>query len=200
MVVDGRDTRLPRRGRRRRRGRLPRRLGARRRPAGRRGRPGGRDRAVRRRRPRGRARAAPALGGASAQPPPGPLVRVAGAATTGPTSRASPATGAARRRRSSTSTRRWSSPRRSAGSPPASPTSPGCPTSVPCRAWSRRGPGCAPGSVGLADTWCGVYPTASPGGWLLIGTTDAACGTPTAPSRRCWPRAPGCGSRRSSDR
>lgn len=32
----------------------------------------------------------------------------------------------------------------------------------------------APGSVGLADTWCGVYPTASPGGWLLIGTTDAA--------------------------
>ncbi len=29
------------------------------------------------------------------------------------------------------------------------------------------------GSVGLADTWCGVYPTASPGGWLLLGTTDA---------------------------
>lgn len=28
------------------------------------------------------------------------------------------------------------------------------------------------GSVGLADGWCGVYPTASPGGWLLIGTTD----------------------------
>ena len=32
----------------------------------------------------------------------------------------------------------------------------------------------APGSVGLADTWCGVYPSASPGGWLLIGTTDAS--------------------------
>ena len=31
----------------------------------------------------------------------------------------------------------------------------------------------APGSVALADTWCGVYPSASPGGWLLIGTTDA---------------------------
>jgi KipI family sensor histidine kinase inhibitor len=30
-----------------------------------------------------------------------------------------------------------------------------------------------PGSVALADTWCGVYPGASPGGWLLIGTTDA---------------------------
>lgn len=30
-----------------------------------------------------------------------------------------------------------------------------------------------PGSVALADTWCGVYPGSSPGGWLLIGTTDA---------------------------
>ena len=30
-----------------------------------------------------------------------------------------------------------------------------------------------PGSVGLADAWCGVYPTASPGGWALLGTTDA---------------------------
>ncbi len=29
------------------------------------------------------------------------------------------------------------------------------------------------GSVGLADVYCGVYPTASPGGWLLIGRTDA---------------------------
>jgi KipI family sensor histidine kinase inhibitor len=29
------------------------------------------------------------------------------------------------------------------------------------------------GSVGLADTYCGIYPTASPGGWLLIGRTDA---------------------------
>ena len=29
------------------------------------------------------------------------------------------------------------------------------------------------GSVALAGTWCGVYPTASPGGWRLIGTTDA---------------------------
>lgn len=29
------------------------------------------------------------------------------------------------------------------------------------------------GSVGLADRWCGAYPTASPGGWLLLGTTDA---------------------------
>ncbi len=29
------------------------------------------------------------------------------------------------------------------------------------------------GSVALADTWCGVYPTASPGGWRLLGRTDA---------------------------
>jgi len=29
------------------------------------------------------------------------------------------------------------------------------------------------GSVALAGTWCGVYPTASPGGWQLLGRTDA---------------------------
>ena len=29
-----------------------------------------------------------------------------------------------------------------------------------------------PGSVALADRWCGIYPTASPGGWLVFGTTD----------------------------
>jgi KipI family sensor histidine kinase inhibitor len=29
------------------------------------------------------------------------------------------------------------------------------------------------GSVALAGRWCGVYPTESPGGWRLIGTTDA---------------------------
>ncbi len=34
-------------------------------------------------------------------------------------------------------------------------------------------PRVAPGSVALADSWCGVYPSASPGGWLVIGTTDA---------------------------
>jgi len=30
------------------------------------------------------------------------------------------------------------------------------------------------GSVALADAWCGVYPSASPGGWRLLGHTDAA--------------------------
>ena len=29
------------------------------------------------------------------------------------------------------------------------------------------------GSVGLAGSWCGVYPSASPGGWRLLGHTDA---------------------------
>jgi KipI family sensor histidine kinase inhibitor len=28
------------------------------------------------------------------------------------------------------------------------------------------------GSVGLAGSWCGVYPSASPGGWRLLGRTD----------------------------
>lgn len=30
-----------------------------------------------------------------------------------------------------------------------------------------------PGSVALADDFTGIYPQASPGGWQLIGTTDA---------------------------
>ena len=34
-------------------------------------------------------------------------------------------------------------------------------------------PRVAAGSVGLAGTWCGVYPTPSPGGWRLLGRTDA---------------------------
>lgn len=29
------------------------------------------------------------------------------------------------------------------------------------------------GAVALAGHWCGVYPTASPGGWRVLGTTDA---------------------------
>jgi len=29
------------------------------------------------------------------------------------------------------------------------------------------------GAVAIADDWCAVYPTASPGGWRLLGTTDA---------------------------
>jgi KipI family sensor histidine kinase inhibitor len=32
----------------------------------------------------------------------------------------------------------------------------------------------AKGSVGLAGAWCGIYPRSSPGGWRLVGHTDAA--------------------------
>jgi KipI family sensor histidine kinase inhibitor len=28
------------------------------------------------------------------------------------------------------------------------------------------------GSLGLADRYAGIYPTASPGGWRLVGRTD----------------------------
>lgn len=35
-------------------------------------------------------------------------------------------------------------------------------------------PSVPPGSVGLAGDWCAVYPTASPGGWRLLGRTDVA--------------------------
>jgi len=46
-----------------------------------------------------------------------------------------------------------------------------------------------PGSVALADTWCGIYPGASPGGWQVIGSTDALLWDP----RRAQPAllAPG---------
>ncbi|MCM0618725.1 5-oxoprolinase subunit B family protein [Nocardioides bruguierae] len=44
------------------------------------------------------------------------------------------------------------------------------PWSVPRRASPR--PRVPAGSVALAGGWCGVYPTASPGGWQLIGRTD----------------------------
>lgn len=50
-----------------------------------------------------------------------------------------------------------------AGLPPA--------LAVPRRSTPR--PRVPPGSLALADAWCGVYPTASPGGWLLVGRTDA---------------------------
>ena len=36
------------------------------------------------------------------------------------------------------------------------------------------------GSVAIAGEWCGVYPTASPGGWLLLGRTEATLWDPSA--------------------
>ncbi len=48
----------------------------------------------------------------------------------------------------------------------------GPPWQVPRRTTPRtRVP---PGSVALADGWTGVYPTASPGGWQLLGRTTVA--------------------------
>jgi KipI family sensor histidine kinase inhibitor len=34
------------------------------------------------------------------------------------------------------------------------------------------------GAVALAGAWCGVYPTASPGGWRVIGRTDVTLWDP----------------------
>ena len=50
-------------------------------------------------------------------------------------------------------------------------TSPDFALEVPRRSTSRAR--VAPGSVGLAGEFSGVYPRDSPGGWQLIGTTDA---------------------------
>lgn len=36
------------------------------------------------------------------------------------------------------------------------------------------------GSVALAGSWCGIYPTASPGGWRLVGRTDARLWDPSS--------------------
>jgi KipI family sensor histidine kinase inhibitor len=36
------------------------------------------------------------------------------------------------------------------------------------------------GSVALAGSWCGVYPGESPGGWRIIGRTDAVLWDPTS--------------------
>ena len=36
------------------------------------------------------------------------------------------------------------------------------------------------GAVALAGTWCGVYPTSSPGGWQLLGRTEATLWDPAS--------------------
>ena len=41
------------------------------------------------------------------------------------------------------------------------------------------------GSVGLAGEFSGVYPRESPGGWQLIGRTDAVLWDVDRSSRRC---------------
>ncbi len=37
-----------------------------------------------------------------------------------------------------------------------------------------------PGSVALGDRWTGIYPSASPAGWQILGTTDVVLWDPTA--------------------
>lgn len=44
-----------------------------------------------------------------------------------------------------------------------------------------------PGSVAMADTWCAVYPHASPGGWLILGSTSARMWDPMRPNPALLP-------------
>lgn len=37
------------------------------------------------------------------------------------------------------------------------------------------------GSVALAGRWCGIYPTVSPGGWRILGTTEVTLWDPARP-------------------
>jgi KipI family sensor histidine kinase inhibitor len=56
----------------------------------------------------------------------------------------------------------------------------GSPWDVPRLASPR--PRVEPGSVALAGTWTGVYPSASPGGWQIVGRTDAVLWEPSRTS------------------
>lgn len=53
----------------------------------------------------------------------------------------------------------------------------GSPWDVPRRATPRVR--VEPGSVGLAGPYTGVYPTASPGGWQVVGSTDVSLWDPS---------------------
>ena len=55
----------------------------------------------------------------------------------------------------------------------------GLPAELAVRRMDSPRPRVEPGAVGLAGSWCGVYPTASPGGWRLLGRTDATLWDPT---------------------
>ena len=72
------------------------------------------------------------------------------------------------------------------------------PARVPRRATPRTA--VPAGAVGLAGAFSGVYPRSSPGGWQLIGSTDAVLWDPdrrTPGAARA--RVPSCGSRRRRD-
>jgi KipI family sensor histidine kinase inhibitor len=59
------------------------------------------------------------------------------------------------------------------GFAPASATSPASRPATTSRAGPPRARPSTAGAVGLAGPYTGVYPRSSPGGWQLIGTTDA---------------------------
>lgn len=42
-------------------------------------------------------------------------------------------------------------------------------------------PRVAPGAVAIGGPWCGVYPSASPGGWRVVGRSDAVLWDATQP-------------------
>ena len=71
---------------------------------------------------------------------------------------------------------------RSVPTPPSTHTSHVFPPMAPgsqCGAAIMQPASVPVGSVGIAGTWCGVYPTASPGGWRLLGRTDATLWDPS---------------------
>jgi KipI family sensor histidine kinase inhibitor len=55
----------------------------------------------------------------------------------------------------------------------------GLPAELAVRRLESPRPRVPSGSVGLAGSWCGVYPTTSPGGWRLLGRTDATLWDPS---------------------
>ena len=61
---------------------------------------------------------------------------------------------------------------RSAASPPASPTSPASTRRSTSPGGRRRARGCRPARSPSPPSTAAVYPTASPGGWHLLGRTD----------------------------
>ena len=91
-------------------------------------------------------------------------------------------------------------PARPGGSPSvascrASATSSARTTGCTCRDGRSPAPACPPGAVGLAGEYSGVYPRTSPGGWQLIGRTDATLwDLDRDPPALLRPRRVGCAS------
>ena len=99
--------------------------------------------------------------------------RSAMAAQTAPISTTSPRAMASRRPMSSSSTPALGIASCSSGSHRASPTWVACQPRSPRRAGRRPASGFRRGASAIAGEQTGVYPLAMPGGWHLIGRTDA---------------------------